>query len=146
MTIPYSTEIVSGPGFGMEGYYLLDRHWMVGCGWSYFDNYVNGNDFVFTDVMVALRYRMKRNGSGPYLMCGTGILSETYSYKSYINETVLGIARMYLSYPYGMTGAGWEVEMMKYTDLFLQVQARMIFQDGQTAFYFPIEAGINFGL
>ena len=45
-----------------------------------------------------------------------------------------------------MAGAGWEFEMMKYTDLFLQVQARMIFQDSDTAFYFPLEAGINFGL
>lgn len=145
MAIPLTTESSSGPGFGMEGYYLLDRHWMAGLGFGYFDNYVNGNDFNYIDLMLAVRYRIHRTGSGPYLMAGTGLLSENFRYK-YDDLYASVMFERDLSYPYVMAGAGWEYEMMKYTDLFVQLQARMIFQDNDKVFYFPLEAGINFGL
>jgi hypothetical protein len=51
-----------------------------------------------------------------------------------------------LDYPYAMAGVGWEYEMMKYTDLFVQLQARMVLEDNVRAFYFPLVAGINFGM
>jgi hypothetical protein len=141
--IPLPTS--SGPDLGLEGYYLLDRHWAWGFSLTFGWMSQNEESFDDAEIMMNVRYRLESHKAGPYLMTGVGELYQTYT----VTHTFNNMNEYFSAYgsdPVWMIGGGWEFEIGHYTNLFLQGQVHVALDDAPTSYFIPLEAGINFGL
>ncbi len=151
-------------GGTVEGYYLLDPQFGVGCSindhfisyadWQWVDaeygpSYAYDITLYYLDILAVGKYRLGTKGLRPYVLGGVGISIVTTSTiisiedSSNFNKTYVSTNSVSSSYPAIMGGIGLELPLSAYSNLFLQGKSTFIFTTGSNTFLAPLEAGVN---